>query len=390
MLFLVLGVLPSAMAQTAAHAALPYPDAATPKAIDLGELKAPSGTTPISVTIALRLANLNEAEDLLKALHTPGDPQFHQFLSAKQFVARFAPTDADVAKVMSALGKYGLAVERTTATTLKVTGLPADMEHAFSVSLHSYEVPAHDNVPGYTFHAPLTRTTIPAEISASVAAVVGLDSRPSFRPANRTVPPALKAASSVKQTTTPDEPGFWTVLDFADYYHVQPLYSSGVTGRGRTLGIMTLAAFTPSDAFAYWSALGLKVNPNRVAIVNVDGGPGAPSDASGSIETTLDVEQSGGVAPGANIIVYQAPNTSQGFIDLFAAAIDANSAETLSTSWYAIWEWFANLENYPVTDPTTGRTVGFAQAGHELFVRAAIQGQTVFAAARRRRRLQRE
>jgi len=364
--------------RTATHTALPYPTARTPKAIDRGPLTAESGATPISITIALRLSDLNEAENLLKALHTPGDPQFHQFLTAKQFVARFAPSDADVAKVIAALGKYRLTVQRTTATTLKVTGLPADMERAFSVGLHSYEVPAHDNVPGYTFHAPLTRATIPAEISALVAAVVGLDSRPSFRPLNRTVSPALNVASSVPQTTTPDEPGFWTVTDFADYYDVQPLYRAGLTGRRRTLGIITLAAFTPSDAFAYWSALGLNVNPDRLTIVNVDGGPGTPSDASGSVETTLDVEQSGGVAPGANIIVYQAPNTNQDFIDLFAAAVDANSAETLSTSWVQLWEWFENLENTPVTDPTTGRTVGFAQAGHELFVRAAIQGQTVF------------
>ncbi len=33
--------------------------------------------------------------------------------------------------------------------------------------------------------------------------------------------------------------------------------------------------------------------------------------ASGSIETTLDVEQSGGIAPGAKIIVYQGANTNQ-------------------------------------------------------------------------------
>jgi kumamolisin len=377
MFLVVLGLLSSAVAQTS-HTALPYPTENTPMAIDRGTLTA--DTTPISITIALRLRDIDGAENLLKMLHTPGDPQFHQFLTAEQFVARFALTDGDVAQVIAALGKYGLTAQRTTATTLKVTGLPADVEHAFSVSLHSYEVPAHDKVPGYTFHAPLTQARIPAEISTSVVAVLGLDSRPSFRPANRTVSPTLRVASSEPHTTTPDQPGFWTVTDFADYYDVQPLYQRGVTGKNRTLGIMTLAAFTPSDAFAYWSAVGLKVNPKRLTIVNVDGGPGAPSDASGSDETTLDVEQSGGVAPGANIIVYQAPNTNQGFIDLFAAAVDANSAETLSTSWYTIWEWFANLENEPVTDPTTARTAGFAQAGHELFVRAAIQGQTVFAA----------
>jgi kumamolisin len=379
MFFLALGLFSSAVAETP-HAALPYPTEKTPRAIDRGALTAESGTTPLSITIALRLRDVKGAENLLVALHTPGDPQFHQFLTAKQFEARFAPTDADVAEVIAALSQYGLTVERTTATTLKVTGLPGEMERAFAVSLHSYEVPAHDNVPGYTFHAPISPVKIPAEISASVAAVAGLDSRPRFRPANRTGSPAPKAASSTPATTTPDQPGFWTVTDFADYYDVQPLYERGVTGEGRTLGIMTLAAFTPKDAFTYWSALGLKVNPNRLSIVNVDGGPGAPSDASGSVETTLDVEQSGGVAPGADIIVYQAPNTNQGFIDLFARAVDANRAETLSTSWYTIWEWFANLENEPITDPTTGKTVGFAQAGHELFVRAAIQGQTVFAA----------
>jgi len=211
--------------------------------------------------------------------------------------------------------------------------------------------------------------------------VVGLDSRPSFRPLYRAAPQTLpKSRSSVAPTATGNAFGDLTVTDFANLYDVQPLYSQGVTGAGRTLGIMTLASFTPSDAFAYWQAVGLSVNKHRIQIVNVDGGSGAPSDASGSLETTVDVEQSGGIAPGANIIVYQAPNTDQGFVDVFAVSIDANSAESLSISW-GDWEWFENLENSPVTDPITGQTVGTTVAVHELLVRAAIQGQTVFAAA---------
>jgi kumamolisin len=377
MFLLVLGLFSSAVAQTS-HTALPYPTEKTPMAIDRGALT--TDTTPLSVTIALRLRDLDGAENLLKALHTPGDRQFHQFLTAEQFVARFAPTDGDVARVIAALGKYGLKAQRTTATTLKVTGLPADVEHAFSISLHSYEVPGHENVPGYTFHAPLTQSTIPAEISTAVVAVVGLDSRPSFRPLHRTVPPKLKIASSVSQTTVPDAPGFWTVTDFADYYDVQPLYSRGVTGSGRTIGIVTFASFTPSDALTYWSAIGLSVDPNRIQIVNVDGGPGAPSDVSGSDETTLDVEQSGGIAPGANIIVYQAPGTGQGSLDDFGAAIDGNSAETISVSW-GDWEQCANrgIGNFPSACVPPDRA--FVEATHELFVRAAIQGQTLFASA---------
>jgi len=361
-----------------AFAGVPYPDAATPRAVDLGPLSAHAAAAPLSVTVALSLQNLSDAETLLKSLNTPGDPQFRHFLTAEQFVSRFAPSETDVAKVVASFSKYGLTCERTTPTTLRVTGLPANLERAFAVSLHSYSVAAHGRAAGYSFHAPLSHPTIPAEIASAVATVVGLDSRPSLRPLQRKTPAALPSTAPKSSTGNPF--GSLTVTDFANYYDVEPLYKRGLLGAGQTIGIMTFASFTPSDAFAYWSAVGLTVNSNRITTVNIDGGPGAPSDDSGSMETTIDVEQSGGVAPGAKIVVYQGPNTNQAFVDVFAAAIDANVAQTLSISW-GEWEWFDNLANTPVTDPTTGKTVSTTQAVHELLVRAGVQGQTVFAAS---------
>jgi kumamolisin len=375
-------LLPAAMmVDTMARAAAPYPAAATPRPTDMGPLDAQAASTPMTVTVALRLNDPDAAEQLLKSVSTPGDPQYRQFLTAEQFVARFAPTPSEVAKVVASLTQYNLSVEQTTATTLKVTGLPGAMEQAFAVKLHSYQVPAQGNAAGYTFHAPLQRATIPSDIAGSVAAVVGLDSRPSFHPfvvpaRARSTGTALPAGSG----TSLNPFGSLTVTDFAKLYDVEPLYSQGISGRGQTIGIMSLANFTPSDAYAYWSAIGLAVNPKRIQVINVDGGPGAPSDASGSIETTLDVEQSGGVAPGANILVYLAPNTTQAFVDVFATAIEANRADSLSISW-GKWEWFDNLENSPAVDPTTGQVVSSTQAIHELLVRAAIQGQTVITAA---------
>jgi len=174
--------------------------------------------------------------------------------------------------------------------------------------------------------------------------------------------------------------GSLTVADFSKYYNVVPLAEKNVTGAGRTLGIVTLASFTPSDAFAYWKAVGLKVKSNRITVVNIDGGPGAPSDASGSLETTIDVEQSGGIAPGADVIVYQAPNTNQAFLDAFVKAVESNKAESISTSW-GEWEWFDNLANAPVTDPYNGETVSSLTAFHQVFLQAALQGQSLFAAA---------
>jgi hypothetical protein len=57
MLILVLGILPSAMAQTAAQApgstAVPYPTAETPRAVDLGAMTVqPGGAVPMSVTVS--------------------------------------------------------------------------------------------------------------------------------------------------------------------------------------------------------------------------------------------------------------------------------------------------------------------------------------------------
>src|SRR5258708_34921534 len=211
-------------------------------------------------------------------------------------------------------------------------------------------------------------------MTGAVAAVFGLNSRPSLRPHFRTVPERLRATRhTVQAAATGNAPGFLTVEAFANLYHFQPLHRQGFIGQGRTLGIISLASFTLSDAFAYWKAVGLNVDPHRLEVINVDGGPGAPGDLTGSFETTLDVEQSGGIAPGARIIVYQAPNTGQGFVDAFAVPVDSNSADSLSTSW-GIWEWFEDISS--VSDPITGQSADIRQVFHELFLRAAIQGQT--------------
>ena len=369
-----LGVmLMTCLSSFAAHAA-----SGKPEALDLGPLAEQPGAAQMSVTVALRMRDAAGAESLMASLHTPGDPQYRHFLTAAQFEARFAPSAADVARVTAALARYGLTAERASALTLRVTGSPAAMEHAFGVNLHAYQVPAHGDEPAHSYHAPLSPAVIPAEAAGSVSAVAGLDSRPKLRP-NLRQSPSAHAAPAAGASAVPRRLQH-TVLDFAQIYDVQPLYDKGVTGKGRTIGIVTLANFTPSDVFTYWSALGLKVDKHRLQIVNIDGGPGAPNDGAGSLESTLDVEQSGGLAPGARIIVYLAPNTNQAFLDAFVAAVGDNHAESVSTSW-GFWEYFQNAEFSPVTDPITGQTTGLYQAFHEQFVRAAIQGQSLFAAS---------
>jgi hypothetical protein len=95
------------------------------------------------------------------------------------------------------------------------------MERAFSVRLHTYEVAPHDNIPGYTYHAPLGRPTIPTESSGAVIAVVGLDNSPVAHPHLSSVS-GLKHARfpMVEQKTSGNPFGYLTVTDFAKDYDV--------------------------------------------------------------------------------------------------------------------------------------------------------------------------
>jgi kumamolisin len=185
------------------------------------------------------------------------------------------------------------------------------------------------------------------------------------------------AKSSSSNPTASGVPGEYTVGDVANFYNINPLYQRGVVGKGSTVAIVTLSNFYPSDATAYWSDIGLKTKPNRITQVHVDGG-GAIDGGSG--ETSIDVEQSGGVAPYANILVYDAPNAGNGYIDAFAQAVSDNVADSISTSWGGpeIFNFGAIVNGDSDTDTSDA---GDLRAFHEIFLEAAVQGQSLFAAS---------
>jgi kumamolisin len=372
-----------------ASSCLAYTPTPPPKAVDMGPFTQSAGNPTMTVTVAMKLQNLDAAEAMMQRLATPGDSLEGKFLTLAQVQEQFGPTSAEVQKMISTLSAGGATVQRTSTTTLSVTAPAATLEKMFQTSIHKYAMPASGNTPAYTFRAAASTAVVPAAISSGVQGVLGFNNAPVYhtnlsRMANTVGSGAVEHTSAAPQSgTLASKFGDLTVLDFNGLYDVNPLLKEGITGAGRTIGIVTLASFTPDDAFVYWKSLGLKVNPNRITIVNVDGGPGAPSDNSGSDETAIDVEQSGGIAPGANIIVYQAPNTNQAFVDVFAKAVDDNLVDTMSTS-FGEAEAFNNLAfvgGGPVTDPFNGEMVSSLQAMHQEFVIAALLGQSLSAAA---------
>ncbi|WP_052462502.1 S53 family peptidase [Nigerium massiliense] len=106
-------------------------------------------------------------------------------------------------------------------------------------------------------------------------------------------------------------------------------------GRGQTIALIELGGgFADSDLTAYFGSLNLPTPSVRA--VGVDGAGNVPGqDPRGADgEVLLDIEVAGAVAPGAQQVVYFAPNTDAGFLDAITTATHQTPAPAaLSISW---------------------------------------------------------
>ncbi len=335
------------------------------RVVDLG----PAAASNVrSVTVMLAVRNKAALDSFVSSLTTPGNANYRKFITPAQFAASYGQTPAAVAQVVAYLQSQGLTA-RVHGNNLAVTatGTNAQLAAAFGTAIHNF------SLNGATFQASTSKAVLPTALAGIATGVSGLSTQSNLRSHAVKVPNTGVLAGDVAATVKaadvpPSGPGNYTVLDLAAKYNINPLYGKGLTGAGRTIGIATLAGYDQSDAFAYWTQLGLTVDPSRITDVLVDGGPlaadGPGSDGSG--ETTLDVEQSGGVAPGANMRVYLAPNTDAGFYDVFDQALQENLVDVLSVSWGESELFY----DQPTLD-----------AYHVLFEQAATQGIPVISAA---------
>jgi kumamolisin len=326
------------------------------------------------VSFVLGVRNLSRLEYKVRA-GMPGG-----YISVAKFASQYGQTHAHIVALENYLKKYGIkSTAYPDGLNVATTGTARDYNRALSVTQNNYTtkaVPARGDQPGhpaFTFHGTTDKPLLPAKIAKTVYAVLGLTNYP-------------VASSNALHTLTPEgrsapkagrlQQGKRTPATFASQYGLKSLYGKGAKGQGETIGIITYASLNPADATHFWSSvLHMRVKANRIKLDNIDGGSGRVSGASGSGETTLDVEQSGGVAPSANIVVYQAPNTDYGSADAWYGAASRNVAASISTSWGE-----SEILNEGIADNGTE-----AATYNGIFTGAALemaaQGQSTFDAA---------
>ena len=146
-----------------------------------------------------------------------------------------------------------------------------------------------------TFHAAKDEPLLPVAIAQHVETIVGLDNYPLFSSGAVRTQTAEPGRAAQRDVHRQPEAG-----RLRQGLRPDPAVPQGRRGPGADDGIITLASMRASDATHFWSrVVKIKTKSNRIRLDNIDGGSGRVSAALGSDETTLDVEQSGALAPQA-------------------------------------------------------------------------------------------
>ncbi|MGZ4165042.1 MAG: S53 family peptidase, partial [Tumebacillaceae bacterium] len=319
------------------------------------------GNTPVTVDIVMKIQNKDKLEKYIKDTTTPSSKFYHHYLSVEQFRDSYGADPNEVKAISLYLSLFGI---KTTVyqNNLLITanGTADQFNKAFGVTLKqaSYK--------GKSFHAATVNPKVPANFGGDILCILGLTNY-----SNNTSRAVKQPTPLVDPKDTPVGPLNLMPQDLINQYNVKPLYDKGANGAGQTIGIVTLADFNKEDAYAFWNQAGIATKPNRITKKNVDGGSGW----DGYDETTLDVEQSGALAPQANINVYVGPNSDTGFLDAFATAINENKAQQISVSWG---------ESEPAINyfvQAGMETPQYAESFNQQFMQGAAQGISMFAAA---------
>ncbi|MFF2541130.1 protease pro-enzyme activation domain-containing protein [Kitasatospora sp. NPDC058063] len=306
----------------------------------------------IAVSVSLKLRDTDALDRFLTAVATPGTAEYGHYLTPEQFTARFGPTQAAVDQVRTYLAQQGLTVGDVSANRQVVNahGTAAQVSQAFGTHESSYLDPQLQRA----FFANDAAASIPSDLAAVVQGISGLDNHAVRK--NRIATPNAITPNAATATPSGMAP--------AQYTGAYNLNRTGADGTGTTVALWEFDGYKSSNLTTYDSQYGL--SGPAVSTVSVDGAnyDSAPGQGQGEVE--LDSEIVRGAAPKATQLVYEAPNSDQGEIDMANKIVTDNRVSVVSISWGSC-------------EPDT--TASSMTAVDNAFKQAAAQGISIFSAS---------
>jgi trimeric autotransporter adhesin len=302
------------------------------------------GPAPVSLGAQRQLLVLKrppERERMLQqylaSLEDKNSPNFHRFLTPEQFAQQFGPAPEDVVQVVSWLNSQGFAVNKVARSGMAIefSGSVDQLEAAFHTQIRRFVVRGQEHV------ANVTNPMIPSALASVVAGVSPLND---FYPRPQTIQGPSGRWNNAEKRFLPNltvsisntpylfvAPGdIATIYDAptslnTQFKHGQAAYD----GTGVTIGIVTNGGVSIPNVQNYRSLF--KLPPTSISVVVDGNSPGAADD----IESTLDAEIAGAIAPGAKLVYYQAADTTfqSGVMLALLRAIDDNAVNILNVSY---------------------------------------------------------
>ena len=287
-----------------------------------------AATQPVTMQVFLPLRDSAALDNLLEQQQSGGSASYHKWLTPQQFGAQFGPTSASFAQAETVLVARGFRVTATHTRSFEVTAPAAIVQNTIGTPLAMVR---YANGSSRVFAS--TTMTLPAQLKSLGAVVAQFSSRPALHSNARL---AVKADPLNRYSVSG---GYW-FTDLKQAYDY-PSYQSTVDGKpldgtGVNVAVVISNDVLDSDIAAVFNhekftAITGKPAPT-VQRVAIDGG--APFDVNASFESSLDVQQVLGGAPGSDVTLINLPDLSDThIIDGYVYVIESNQYDIVNSSF---------------------------------------------------------
>jgi subtilase family serine protease len=273
----------------------------------------------LHLEIGLQFSDPKGMQQFVDSVSDPRSSQYRQFISPEQVGQRFGLPMTSVRKVQSYLTSHGMKIVHLPnhRLVLFADATVAQAEAAFHVRIENFTKLPLGAKDSYSYFSFVSAPSVPADIAPYIIQVGGMQN--GNRPKPRDVsPPQLQTL-----------------------YGASPLNNGGNTGQGRSIGISSFDGYTISSVIQEVTkynlpvpAIGASKNVTAKASAN-SGGLSGDEDAGG--EGDLDIQSVIGMAPLANVIVYDGGEFSGDLEGVLSMESELNEVDIITESYG--WDW---------------------------------------------------
>ncbi|MCL4325248.1 MAG: protease pro-enzyme activation domain-containing protein [Candidatus Thermoplasmatota archaeon] len=251
------------------------------------------------------------------------------------------------------MNSYGISVSYTSIDLfVTLHGSTSQFSRALHVSFNLYRY------KGSIFYSSTT-PELPVSLASAIVSIYGLTNYSAVSAAS-----LQKTASS--SFTVPSQSPPYNVSQIENAYNITPVERKGYNGSGENIVIIGSGKPSISDLSSFFNGMNIPMPAYKFKYI--DGNSSPPSALNSfSIETTLDDEWSGAIAPGAVIYTLLTPGvSSQDFTDMLIYTVTHLPGSIASISW-------GSAEN------STGSAIIYGN--HEIIGTGLLEGIAFFSSS---------